>query len=110
MEGLEKIVVKRQIPVIHILLSVEKEFDTNQLGLVQQTKKLQQTYDKLLLSVTKNCKITFVTVTKRSMAKSFGKQKLSVLRLEAVKKARAEVKSITNTKVIRTEKYVPINN
>ncbi|KOB73488.1 Alba-like protein [Operophtera brumata] len=32
LEGLEKIVVKRRIPVIHILLSLEKEFDTDQPG------------------------------------------------------------------------------
>lgn len=33
-DGLETIVVKRQIPVIHILLSTEEIQDTNQLGYV----------------------------------------------------------------------------
>ncbi|XP_023949234.1 ribonuclease P protein subunit p25-like protein [Bicyclus anynana] len=38
-DGLETIVVKRQIPVIHILLSTEEISDTNQLGYQSSVKK-----------------------------------------------------------------------
>lgn len=34
MDGLETIIVKRQIPVIHILLSIDSIPDTSQIGFV----------------------------------------------------------------------------